>query len=166
MDLAVKYRFFRHLCVGDDPDSERLYIWHIESRKAANAKINLGMDSKSGTDQYVTDCRNLLISMANRGFDPAYAIPVDPDGELLGGAHRVACALALGIETVPVERKDQRVWAPAWDRQWFVDNGMSASDLERVAYKLHVLTDNRGLLSYRDRMEISKRKYVKPEQAA
>ena len=73
-DLAVKWRFFRHLCAGDDPDSERVYRFHIESRKAANAKINLGMDSKSGTDQYVTDCRNLLVSMANRGFDPAYAL--------------------------------------------------------------------------------------------
>lgn len=90
------------------------------------------MDSKSGTDQYVTDCRNLLISMATKGYDPAYAIPIDPDGELLGGAHRLACALALGIETVPVERKEQKAWAPEWNQETLVMHGIDATDLDRI----------------------------------
>ena len=127
-DLAVKWRFFRHLCAGDDPKSEVLYRWHIESRKSANANINLGMDSKVNTDQYVADCKTLLISMANRGFDSAHPIPIDPDGELLGGAHRVACALALGIKVVPVDRKDQYVWAPPWDMAAIREYGASEAD--------------------------------------
>jgi hypothetical protein len=131
-DIAVKYRFFRHLIEGNDPKSEELYRWHIEARKAANAKINLGMDSKSGADQYVADCRNLLISMANKGFDPAYAIPIDPDGELLGGAHRLACALALGIDAVPVTRHEQKAWAPAWSADWFVENDINLGDIDRI----------------------------------
>jgi len=120
------------LATGDDPKSEELYRWHLSARKAANAKINLGMDGKSDTDRYVADCRNLLVSMATRGFDPAGAIPVDPDGEPLGGAHRVACALALGIETVPIERKEQYVWAPAWDMNWFNDNGARSEAMVRI----------------------------------
>jgi hypothetical protein len=129
----VKWRFFRHLCAGDDPDSERIYRWHLTARKTANAKINLGMDSKSGTDQYVADCRNLLISMVNKGFDLAHAIPIDPDGEPLGGAHRLACALALGIDLVPVTRQPQYVFAPTWDATWFRDNGASEADQFRIA---------------------------------
>jgi hypothetical protein len=127
----VKWRFFRHLCTGDDPDSERIYRWHLSARKAANAKINLGMDSKSGSDQYVADCRNLLVSMVNKGFDLAHAIPIDPDGELLGGAHRLACALALGIDVVPVTRQPQYVWAPSWGRD-FITNGMNEADIHRL----------------------------------
>lgn len=119
--------------MGDDRDSERVYRWHIEMRKSANAKIGLGMDSKPDTDRYVSDSRALLISMATKGFDPAYAIPIDPDGELLGGSHRLACALALGIDVVPVTRQQQRAWAPAWGEQWFRDNGMDDEDLRRLA---------------------------------
>lgn len=92
----------------------------------------MGMDGKSGTDQYVADCKSLLISMATKGFDPAFAIPIDPDGELLGGAHRLACALALGIETVPVDRRLGRVWAPTWDANFLDDCGIGTDDLHRV----------------------------------
>lgn len=70
--------------------------------------------------------------MAHRGFLPEGAVPVDPDGELLGGAHRVACALALGIEEIAIERKENRAWAPPWDMQWFIDHGMGEEDLERL----------------------------------
>jgi hypothetical protein len=131
-DVAIKHRFFAHLRYGGDPDSDRVYRWHIEQRKAANAKINLGMDGKSGTDQYVQDCRNLIKLMWEYGFLPQYAIPIDVDGELLGGAHRLACALALGIDAVPVERHHRRAIAPAWGEQWFIDNGLLESDLERL----------------------------------
>ena len=41
LDIAVKYRFFRHLMRRDDPDAARLYRWHIwramnNSRRPAN----------------------------------------------------------------------------------------------------------------------------------
>lgn len=131
-DLAVKFRLFRHFISGGDPDAERIYRWHIEARKAANAKVNLGMDSKSGTDQYVADAKALIRSMWSRGFDPAFAIPIDPDGELLGGAHRLGCALALGIEHVPVTRRVTKIFAPSWGEDWFHDNGASTDDLVRI----------------------------------
>ena len=131
-DLAVKARFFGHLIRGNDPDAERVYRWHIEARKAANAKVRLGMDGKSGTDQYVADCGRLLISMGAYGFKPEFAVPIDPDGELLGGAHRVACALALDIPEIPVSSQLRRAWAPSWGEAWFLENGMAAEDLERL----------------------------------
>jgi hypothetical protein len=131
-DIAVKYRFFSHLRYGGDPESEKLYRWHIERRKASNAKVNLGMDGKSGTDQYVRDCCALIRSMNAYGFLPQYAIPIDPDGELLGGAHRLGCALALEIEEVPVVKFEKSAWAPPWNREWFVENGADAEDLARI----------------------------------
>lgn len=83
-------------------------------------------------EDYISAAGALCASMALRGFLPQGAVPVDPDGELLGGAHRVACALALGIEEIPVERKQNRVWAPPWGEQWFRDHGMPVEDLERL----------------------------------
>lgn len=133
LDLAVKWRFFRYLANGKDrEDSERLYRWHIKSRRKANRRVGVGMDTgKSGTEQYVYDATVLFRSMWRNGFDYRYSIPIDPDGELLDGAHRTACALALGIDCY-VQHMPQKVWAPAWDRQWFIDNGMSEEDLSRA----------------------------------
>jgi hypothetical protein len=133
-DLAVKWRLFRHLLAGNDPDAVRVYRWHLEARKASNAKLNLGMDGKSGTDHYIETAAAICASMAHRGFVdiPEWRIPVDPNGELLGGAHRVACALALEIKEVPVVRHERHVWAPPWSEQWFIDQGMAGEDLERL----------------------------------
>lgn len=131
-DLAIKWRYFCHLCTGDDPDSELVYRWHIDARKEALANVSLGMDRKPNTDRYICDCRRLLLSMAANGFLEEYAIPIDQDGELLGGAHRVACALALGIKAVPVEKHTRYVWAPPWGRRWFTAHGLSGDDMTRL----------------------------------
>lgn len=94
--------------------------------------MGLAMDGwKHTTDDYVRAAQALLDSMTVRGFDALFPVPIDPQDELLGGAHRVSCALSLDIP-VRVERHLHSAWAPRWDRQWFVTNGMSAADLSRL----------------------------------
>jgi hypothetical protein len=132
-DLAVKWRFFKHLIHGGDPDSDRVYRWHIEKRSGRRMRAGVPTDKwKRSLDDYVASAGSLAGSMGMQGFLPEFAIPVDPAGELLGGAHRLACSLALGLETVRVERSVNRVWAPAWNEAWFIENGMNAADLERL----------------------------------
>ena len=79
---------------------------------------------KLNLDDYVRNAISLSVSMDVNGFLAGNAVPIDPSGELLDGSHRVACALAHGIKTIPVEHKRQRVWAPAWDADWFLEKGM------------------------------------------
>lgn len=81
-------------------------------------------------DDYVASARRLHASILHDGVK--CPVPVDPDYELLDGSHRVACALALGETTIPVIRESRFVWAPAWGREWFVENGMSSPDLARM----------------------------------
>jgi hypothetical protein len=129
----VKARYFRHLRGGGDPDSERLYRWHIEVRSGRRFEAGLTTDGwKRSVDHYVISAKSLLNAMEHEGFKPRYPIEVDPDNELLNGSHRLACALVLGIEQVPIERKHWKVWAPAWGEQWFKDNGMDEADLTRL----------------------------------
>lgn len=134
MDLAVKYRFFRHLLSGgNDPDSERVYRWHIEERSGPRMRLGLATDRwKRTLDHYVEAARELSASMYNNGFNPYYAVPVDENRELLDGSHRVACAIAAEIMAVPVAPSGRRVWAPPWNRAWFVDHNMPAADLARL----------------------------------
>jgi hypothetical protein len=123
----------RHLLLGGDPDAERVYRWHIEKRSGERMAAGLPTDRwKRSIDDYLHSAKRLLASILARGFHSAGSIPIDPEGGLLGGAHRMACALALGIAEVPVTRVQRRVWAPAWGEDWFIENGMAAEDLARV----------------------------------
>jgi hypothetical protein len=140
--LVPKHRFFLHLRGGNDPDAERVYRWHIEARKISNAALGFGMDGKVDTDHYVRMAGGLFVSMSLRGFLPQGAVPIDPNGELLGGAHRVACALALGINEIAVERHTALCWPPPWGEAWFLDNGMAAEDMERLRRDYAALTSN------------------------
>jgi hypothetical protein len=123
----VKARFFRFLLHGgNDAESELVYRKHIVCRRASGF-----VDAeKITTDDYVKAAKSLAQSMSHRGFDDAYPIPVDRFGELLGGAHRTACAIVLGMIDVPVaQHVDRAAWAPPWGRDWFE---MYAFDVERI----------------------------------
>ena len=88
---------------------------------------------KRTPEDYVKACEHLAESMKSHGYRSDEPIPLDRNGELLGGAHRVACAAALGIKEVSVARRPtQEVWAPPWPREWFVEHGMWMHDLKRL----------------------------------
>lgn len=128
----MKWRYFRHLLGGGDPDAERIYLWHIATRRATNRMAGIGMDGAKPNDgAYVPAAKALLASMQANGFDPNEPIPIDASGELLGGAHRVACALALAV-AVRVQEHDTTAWAPEWGVTWFAQSGMSIADLARL----------------------------------
>lgn len=140
-DIAVKWRFFHHLMSGGDERAEAIYRWHIWVRSGSRMVAGVATDIwKMTPDDYVTSARNLLASMTAKGFLTSGAVPVDPHGELLGGAHRVACALALGIDTSPVIRSDRMAWAPPWGEDWFVAAGIDDADLDRLRSDWQSLT--------------------------
>lgn len=87
---------------------------------------------KRSAEDYLSSAKALFRSMVEKGFDPKCPVPIDPDGELLNGSHRVACALALEIVEISTVRMDRKVWAPAWNEAWFLTNGMDSKDLERL----------------------------------
>jgi hypothetical protein len=136
MDLAVKHRFFKHLYGSEDPEAEQVYRLHIEARSGPRMEAGLATDKwKTQTDDYVSSATGLFKSMSADGFDPEYPVPIDPDGELLDGSHRVACALALTIPHIVVELRPEHVWAPAWDYLWFLEN------MPRKKYNKRILMD-------------------------
>ena len=47
----------------------------------------------------------------------------------MGGAHRVACALALG-ENVWATESERLAWAPSWDAAWFRQHCMPEGEVE------------------------------------
>lgn len=87
---------------------------------------------KRSIGDYLQSSKDLLSSMQRIGFDRSCPIPLDRNGELMNGSHRVACALALEIPEVPVLQSDGKVWAPAWDRGWFLTHGWPESYVDEL----------------------------------
>ena len=129
----MKVRFFRHLHGGDDPEAERVYRWHIYVRSGDRMARGLKTDGwKENIEHWIDAAKTLSESMLSNGFLAQHAIPIDEDGELLNGAHRLACALAYDLPRVYTWQVDKKVWAPPWDKQWFLDNHCKEKDLKRI----------------------------------
>lgn len=132
MDLGLKWRFFKSQ-FGSDDDAERVYRWHIEARSGSRLDADIPTDRwKTKIDDYVGAAKSLWQSMSSTGFNKAHPVPIDPNGELLDGSHRVACALALDITNIWVELRPDYVWAPAWDYFWFLNAKMPKDDMRRL----------------------------------
>jgi len=126
LDIAVKWRFFRHLQEGDDPDSERVYRWHIKERTRGREPRSW----KRSVEDYVTSCKGLLESMLASGFSPDHPLEYGQNGRLRAGAHRLACSLLLGLDAyyvvVPLNG------TATWGENWFVRHNIASADLQRI----------------------------------
>jgi hypothetical protein len=124
MDYVIKVRFFRHLLNGGDPDSERVYRWHIEKRTGGNEPRS----PKNCVDDYVRACPVLLESIRINGFQPRGAVKIAPDNRIMGsGAHRMSICLLLK-KPILIYRVN-KFPKKEWGRDWFVFAGMSKADL-------------------------------------
>jgi hypothetical protein len=127
LDLAIKWRFFRHLIDGDDAGALAAYRTHIDGRTGG---IEPG-SWKQTVDDYATACRDLLRSMQANGFDAESPIVVGANGGLRNGAHRAACAVALGIPAA-VRHSDKPSRARPWDADWLRSHGTASADISRA----------------------------------
>ena len=127
LDIAVKWKFFRHLLEGSDPDSERIYRWHIEKRTGGREPRSAW---KHSIEDYVTVCKTLLESMLKVGFNPDFPVEYGQNERLRSGAHRLACSLLLGLDVyyvnVPITVN------MTWGEDWFVRHGIAAEDLRHI----------------------------------
>lgn len=140
LDIAVKWRFFVHLATGNDPDSLRVYCWHIQGRTGG---IEPG-SWKVCVNDYVAGAGELYRSMRAAGFDPAHPIPLAHDLRLAGGAHRLACALSLGLEVFVEYREPNRRPGVPWDISWFENRGLGEDDLARICADHKQLIEGAG----------------------
>jgi len=127
LDIAVKWRFFRHLLKGNDPDSERIYRWHIEKRTGGREPRS---DWKHSIEDYITGSKALLENMLKVGFNPDFPLEYGQNGRLRSGAHRLACSLLLGLDVyyITVAADANAIWGITW----FVHRGIAFEDLQRI----------------------------------
>lgn len=134
LDIAAKFLFVRHhlqLSEENEIDIKDLYRRHIFLR--TNGREPEAFSKRSVKD-YERDFVVLVESMKANGFREDAAIPVDRNGRILGGAHRLATALALGLDTVPVVRIGAPWVGLDWGMAWFLKHGFKPPVLNRLLY--------------------------------
>lgn len=133
LDIAVKWRYFYYLYYGLDHDAERIYKWHIEKR--TNGKEPRSW--KQSIEDYVSSCKELLKNMKEEGFNPDWPIEYGKNGRLRDGAHRIACALLLGLNVyfkiVPLDGTAR------WSEKWFLRYKIDPKELIKIKLIWHWL---------------------------
>jgi hypothetical protein len=130
LDLATKVALLDSIAGPPATFPARLYDAHIAAFSLGEM-TEPGAPAKQGAQAFRTAFLNLRNSLADTGFDPRTSlIPLASDGTILNGAHRVACALHLGLPLVGVETGLEPV---CYDGAWFRDRGMPDTDLNAMA---------------------------------
>lgn len=113
--------------------AQKLYRKHI-------ALYNGGQeDHKSTLWDFETDFQDLIYSCLKKWFDTHFPIPVNPDGELLGGAHRLACCLALDLTPTFIIQD----WNPIiWWEDWFIKHSFNELSLIHILQEFNIYHDD------------------------
>lgn len=80
----------------------------------------------------ISKCSNfdkLIISLEKNGYNHSFPIPVDRQGGILDGSHRVAISLVFGIyPNIEIYNS----FSHAYDRKWFLQNDFSFEELYHI----------------------------------
>lgn len=100
---------------------------------------------KKGFKAFDESFRELLISVKNNGFDRQYFIPIDSDGGLINGRHRLAAAIAVGK---PVWTREYLFsgFHHHFNEQWLEKMGFSPDEILEVMGEYRRLINSEDLL--------------------
>ena len=112
---------------GGDGEAVSVYRAHILGRTGGVERGSW----KASVNDYVAACGRLLESMQFFGFAEAHPVIIGSNGRIRAGAHRTACAIALGIN-VAVRRVAEPGRSRPWDADWMRRTGMPAADIARA----------------------------------
>jgi hypothetical protein len=130
LDIVVKLMFF------EDIEHAWIYRRHIEGRTGGREKRSW----KSSVQDYIKAADDLMRSMCANGFDPSEPVELGSNLNLRGGAHRIACALALDVP-VHVRIADKPGNAALWDDAYMRSAGMTDCELAPVMVRFERLQD-------------------------
>jgi hypothetical protein len=97
-DIGVEVAYARLPC----PTTRKQYVDLI---RVFNGGLGSDRIWKVSVDDFVDAFHRLFGSMKKHGFIQEHAIPVDEEYNPLDGSHRIACAIALGLPSIWVNRQ-------------------------------------------------------------
>lgn len=106
LDITVRVMYARDILSGNDCSKHREMYKRIMVNQMGEKEPTDDMipayfteyTMKKGFKAFDESFRELLESVKNNGFKREYFIPVDSDGGLINGRHRLAAAIAVGTD--------------------------------------------------------------------
>lgn len=138
-DLFAKIGYIRNKELNNDL-AISIYSEHI---KAFNPDLKEpGRDDKNGLDDFINTFDELIDKLKSNSFDPNISlIPIDKNGIILDGAHRVS-ALAYYNKSVDVIRFPNVTSKAIFNYQYFRKRGLSNDILDKIALEALFNKDN------------------------
>jgi hypothetical protein len=139
-DAMAKYIYAKHWKLGIDSDwARRLYLEHL--RIIAPGYTEGDGSEKKGIPAFIKAFDEILSSVAAKGFDPELnVIPVNEEGVIIDGAHRLAaCAAFDRIVTIV---RPVRHYLHDYSSSWFVAKGFPLKWADAVVAEFCRLNGN------------------------
>lgn len=137
-DLLAKLDYLNNFQYSDRSDwSTTIYLEHI---KAFNNFHEQDGSGKDGATNFLEGFNKLYKSFRQQGFDKDISIiPIDKDGVIIDGAHRLACSIRLNL--------DVYCWvtdraAKKYSYQYFMDKGFPYECVDYLILQYCALKDN------------------------
>lgn len=139
LDLAIKILYLECKKYGPTFYAAELYSEHIKAFSMGSYS-EPGNRNKNSLQKYLDDFEVISTSIASAGLDDTVSvIPLSESGSIANGAHRVAASY-VAERTVPVVQ----LACPnhEYDARFFIQRGMSQSDVEIAVTKFIELASN------------------------
>lgn len=143
LDVLIKYTYLKYKNTTiKDTWSENIYREHIEN---FNKGIEGDISGKDNIDKFVESFKKLYLDIRENGFSSSTSlIPIDKNGNIIDGSHRLAICLALNQEVYCI-RFD--INANIYDYKYFIGNGLDENILEQAILEYIRLKQNTYIIS-------------------
>ena len=106
LDIVIRYLYAKDIHDGENDQTHRnLYHKFVDRQWNGQEPTENYISAyfseysiKRGTEAFDSSFISLVQSIKKEGFDRKYFVPVDRKGRLINGAHRIAAALACGVD--------------------------------------------------------------------
>lgn len=142
LDIIVRYLYAQAILSNDCIEQYKgLYFKLIKAINKGVEPLNNGIyacfsqyDSKSTLDEFDEAFKAIIESINNNGFKKEFFIPLGNDNKSVNGAHRIAAALAIGIDVyvVKFEQIDASKMCYTYNEEWLRNNDFSDDELEDI----------------------------------
>lgn len=137
-DVLAKLDYLKNIQYSDKSDwSKRVYLEHI---KAFNNFHEQDGSGKNSDQEFLKRFNELYDSIKKKGCNKDISIiPIDKDGVIIDGAHRLACAINLGLD---VYCWVTNISAKKYPYKYFIDRGFSNKYVDYLILQYCIQNDN------------------------
>lgn len=139
LDITIRYMYARDIIEGKSgSENEHRYIKFMEAANGFNEPTENIISAffseyyiKQGKEIYIKAFKELIESIKDVGFKREYFIPIDKNGHMINGGHRIAAALALEKD-VWVRKYPFDGLRIRFGSKWFLEHGFSKEEVDYI----------------------------------